>query len=205
MKPDHATKIILLQTALDLIWESSYGSVSVDEICKRAGVQKGSFYHFFPSKSDLAVAAFEHYWQEFRRPQLDRVFSIQTPPLERLLSYCDQLYENQVERFRQKGKVCGCPFNSIGSELSTQDEQVRLKAQEISTRVCSYIASALREAVQQKSLTLDVDPMTMARELYSQVTGVLLQARIHNDLQIVKGLRSTFQHALGLRRKTAAA
>ena len=39
----------LLQVAFDLIWQQSYGSVSVDHICKRANVKKGSFYYFFPS------------------------------------------------------------------------------------------------------------------------------------------------------------
>ncbi len=38
----------LLQVAFDLIWQQSYGSVSVDDICERAKVKKGSFYHFFP-------------------------------------------------------------------------------------------------------------------------------------------------------------
>ena len=46
----------LLHVAFDLIWQHSYGSVSVDDICERADVKKGSFYYFFPSKSDLAVA-----------------------------------------------------------------------------------------------------------------------------------------------------
>ena len=47
---------------MELIWEQSYGSVSVDVICERAGARKGSFYHFFPSKSDLAAVAIEDHW-----------------------------------------------------------------------------------------------------------------------------------------------
>ena len=59
MKPESASKTKLLETAIDMIWASSYGSVSVDDICAKAGVNKGSFYYAFKSKSDLAVAAFE--------------------------------------------------------------------------------------------------------------------------------------------------
>ena len=40
----------LLQVAFDLIWQQSYGAVSVDDICQRAKVKKGSFYYFFPLK-----------------------------------------------------------------------------------------------------------------------------------------------------------
>ena len=47
----------LMTAALDLIWSESYGAVTIDDICQRAEVKKGSFYYFFESKSDLAVAA----------------------------------------------------------------------------------------------------------------------------------------------------
>ena len=63
MKPESASKTKLLETAIDMIWASSYGSVSVDDICAKAGVNKGSFYYAFKSKSDLAVAAFERHWE----------------------------------------------------------------------------------------------------------------------------------------------
>src|SRR5580658_6014991 len=62
MKQENETRIKLLKVAVEMIWESSYGSVSVEDICERAGVKKGSFYYAFKSKSDLAVAAFEYYW-----------------------------------------------------------------------------------------------------------------------------------------------
>src|ERR1700688_4957405 len=86
----------LLQVAFDLIWRQSYGAVSVDDICERAKVKKGSFYYFFPSKSDLAVAAYEEHWQA-SRPQHDSVFSPQVPPLERIDNYCKMIYEGQKE------------------------------------------------------------------------------------------------------------
>jgi len=47
----------LLDATIELIWQHSYGAVTVDNICERAGVKKGSFYYFFPSKTDLVVAA----------------------------------------------------------------------------------------------------------------------------------------------------
>ena len=57
----------LMNAAMDLIWEHSYGSTSVDAICEKAGTKKGSFYYFFESKSELAVAALEADWQRKRR------------------------------------------------------------------------------------------------------------------------------------------
>src|ERR1700733_3290143 len=111
----------LLQAAFELIWQQSYGCVSVDTICERAKVKKGSFYHFFPSKSDLAVAAYEEHWQQCRATY-DETFAPEVPPLERLENHCRMIYESQCEKFQKPGRVLGCPFASVGSELSTQDE-----------------------------------------------------------------------------------
>ena len=77
------TRHRLLEAATSLIWESSYGAASVEGICQRAGVNKGSFYHFFPSKSELAVAALASEW-EARKPQWDEFFSPLVAPLDRL-------------------------------------------------------------------------------------------------------------------------
>src|SRR5262249_2566506 len=46
----------LMDAVCELIWAGSYGSTTIDQICEKAGVKKGSFYHFFDSKADLAVA-----------------------------------------------------------------------------------------------------------------------------------------------------
>ena len=53
----------LMDAVTELIWSGSYGSTTIDHICEKAGVKKGSFYYFFDSKSDLAAVAFEAEWQ----------------------------------------------------------------------------------------------------------------------------------------------
>ena len=47
----------LLQAILDLIWQSSYGTLNIDAICERASVKKGCCYYFFKSKSQYATEA----------------------------------------------------------------------------------------------------------------------------------------------------
>ena len=44
----------LMEAVLELIWTGSYGSTTIDQICEKAGVKKGSFYYFFDSKAELA-------------------------------------------------------------------------------------------------------------------------------------------------------
>src|SRR3954467_10881349 len=85
----------LLQATIDLIWQHSYGAVTVDNICERAGVKKGSFYYFFPSKTDLVVAALDAHYQ-VAKENLDRLFSPDIPPLDRLHQYFELMYERQA-------------------------------------------------------------------------------------------------------------
>lgn len=188
MKPECETRTKLLRVAGQLIWESSYHAVSVDEICRQADVKKGSFYYFFPSKSDLTVAAMEAGWQE-RQPYLDRVFSSQTPPLERIGRYCDGLYEMQAAKKAECGKVCGCPNVTLGAELSTQDENIRRKAADIATRYMRYLESAVREAVAD-GVVPDTDPLGAARDLFAYSQGLLLQAKVLNDPEILRGAKA---------------
>jgi TetR/AcrR family transcriptional repressor of nem operon len=103
-----------LEAASGLIWESSYSSASVDAICQRAGVNKGSFYHFFPSKSELAVTALEAEW-ESRKPHWDACFSPLVPPLERFARLHAECMEEQTRLAAETGCVIGCPLFSLGS------------------------------------------------------------------------------------------
>ncbi len=68
----------LTDAALDLMWENSYGTTSVDAICERAGAKKGSFYYFFKSKSELTVAALEAEWNK-NKANMDALFSPTIP------------------------------------------------------------------------------------------------------------------------------
>src|SRR5215472_9191632 len=139
----------LMDAAMDLIWENSYGATSVDAICDRAGAKKGSFYYFFKSKSELAAAALEDCWTK-KKAEMDSIFSPTVPPLERLDCYFDFVYQN-ISKVRERcgGAILGCPYVSVGGEVSTQDEIVRKKIDEIMDRKLNYFVSAVRDAAAQ--------------------------------------------------------
>src|SRR5471030_2371924 len=98
----------LMDAAHELIWEYSYGAVTIEAICERAGVKKGSFYYFFDSKSDLAVAAISAWWDE-RKVVVGECFHLEVPPLERIGKYLDFVAQLQIEAYEETGQVLGCP------------------------------------------------------------------------------------------------
>jgi TetR/AcrR family transcriptional repressor of nem operon len=194
-RPSEAKEKLLL-VAFDLIWNSSYGSVSVDQICERASVNKGSFYHFFPSKADLAVEAYEEHWRE-KQPELDRIFSPQIPPLERLQLWCEHIYNRQKQKAGKYGHVCGCPYATLGTELATQDEKIRIKTEQIVDRTLKYVESALMDAKHHGLIFID-NPEESAKRVYSMVLGTLLFARIRNNLSVLDDLESSIMAIVGV-------
>lgn len=177
----------LLAAILDLMWEGSYGAVTIDDICTRANVKKGSFYHFFQSKVDLAAAALETLWVEQWKPLLDSEFSPSVEPLKRISSYLQHAYEKQCELKEKTGKILGCPLCSVGSEVSTQEPVLSAKVREILARKRRYWESALRDAAAEGSIE-PCDPAKKAAALSALIEGTVSQARIMNDPEIMRPL-----------------
>lgn len=176
----------LMEAVLELIWKGSYGSTTIDLICDKAGVKKGSFYYFFESKADLASAALLANWEEYR-PKMDATFSPSIPPLERLQNYCTQSFQKQSEMKCSCGSVLGCPIFTLGAEICTQDDKLRLTVQDVLGRYRKYLEGTIRDA-QAEGLARAGDAAVMARMMFAFMEGVMTQARIHNDPTILKDL-----------------
>ncbi len=187
----------LLQVAFDLIYDSSYGTVSVDQICKRARVNKGSFYYFFRTKTDLVIAAYEEHWR-LKQPDYDRIFSTQVPPLKRLALWCDYICEVQRKRFEKYEHVCGCPYTSVGSELATHDEKVRRKAMDLIGRTVKYVEGAIADA-KRAGLVQVEDPAVAALQIHACILGLVQRAKILNDLKVLQHIKPTVKKLIGAR------
>jgi TetR/AcrR family transcriptional repressor of nem operon len=187
----------LMDSVLELIWTGSYGTTTIDQICDKAGVKKGSFYYFFESKAQLAEEAFETSWQT-KRVELDGIFSATLPPLERLRKYCDFTYKIQIEIREKYGRVLGCPQISLGCEVCTQEDKLQKKIQGIMDYKRKYIESAIRDA-NAAGETQVGDPEGKARMIMAYYEGVLTQARIQNDVTMLKDTMSGICTILGVK------
>ncbi len=186
----------LIEAVIELIWSGSYGSTSVDLICERAGVKKGSFYHFFESKTALALAGIETAWG-LHRAELDRDFSPVHAPLDRLRRCMRNLVSEQEKMKKKHGRVLGCPVHTLGAEISTLDESLRAKLQDILGQFVCYFESAIRDA-HAKKLIHAPDAKAKARIVFAYSEGLLTHARIWNDLEQLAELESGVFAILGV-------
>lgn len=186
----------LLDATIELIWQHSYGAVTVDNICERAGVKKGSFYYFFPSKTDLVVAALEAHWLTVKA-QLDRIFAPALPAVDRLRNYFDFIYQRQLDMKEKTGRVLGCPLCSIGSETSNSDPVICNRIRELMSNYSKYLEGAVRD-LQREGTVKPQDVAAQTNGLFAHMHGVLGQARIQNDPEILRGLEPAAFKFLGV-------
>jgi len=187
----------LMEAAYGLIWEYSYGAVTIDAICDRAGVKKGSFYYFFDSKSELAVAAIDAWWVE-RHALIAEMFRREVPPLERLRSYFSFITKRQIECYEASGQVLGCPLFTLGAEICTQDELIRSRIHEMINTFARYFEEAMSDG-QAAGEIEGKNPVLKARSLMAFYEGVLTRARIENDVESIRNLASDVFELIGAR------
>jgi TetR/AcrR family transcriptional regulator, transcriptional repressor for nem operon len=85
----HASKTKLLDAALHVIRAKGYAATTVDDICLRAGMTKGSFFHHFKSKDELALGATAHWGTTTEDFFAAAPYHNAPDPLARLLGYVD--------------------------------------------------------------------------------------------------------------------
>ncbi|HEX4008317.1 MAG TPA: TetR family transcriptional regulator [Acidobacteriaceae bacterium] len=85
----HESKRKLLDAAFYVIRSKGYSATRVEDICEAAGVTKGSFFHHFSSKEELALEAAEHWNTVTSELFAGASFHAPQDPLDRLLAYVD--------------------------------------------------------------------------------------------------------------------
>jgi TetR/AcrR family transcriptional regulator, transcriptional repressor for nem operon len=178
----------LIDTAVGMIRARSYATVSVDDLCRNAGVRKGSFYHFFPSKRDLALAALDAWWDATRSEVLEPAFQPDLPPLQRIERAFQRVAAQQARNRERSGHVQGCPFGNLALELAAQDETIRQRLEATFARFGAYFERALEDARATGALPADADVPGTAQALLAYLYGSILLAKTANDLSVMERL-----------------
>jgi TetR/AcrR family transcriptional repressor of nem operon len=176
------TRERLIDTTQRLLWSDGYVGVSVDRICKEAGVKKGSFYHFFPSKEDLVLQALDALWAAAKAGVYGSAFDPALHPLERLNRFAELNHQYHTEMLRggQWRAEQGCPFGNVGAEIGADDERIRAKVHELYEAEAVYFERTLADAIAAGALPTQ-DVAAAARQLVALQTGLFTHAKVYND------------------------
>ncbi|GAA2347587.1 TetR/AcrR family transcriptional regulator [Streptomyces kunmingensis] len=169
----------ILDAAHTLIEERGYAALGVAEICKAAGVPKGSFYYFFESKEALALTVVDEHWAVQQRDWA-QVLSGDAPPLQRLRRLFEETEAGQRAGQQGCGTVAGCLFGNLSLELSNRTEAVRGRLQEIFDAQAGMVEAVVDEARVRGDVTV-TDARESARAVLAQLEGQVMFAKLYNS------------------------
>ena len=187
----------ILGAARSLIEGRGYSALGVAEICKAAGVPKGSFYYFFESKESLALAVVDEHWTAQRRDWA-RVLEADGEPLQRLRGLFEETQAGQRTVQEGCGTVSGCLFGNLTLELSNQTEAVRRRLQEIFDAQVDMVETVVKEARERGDVTV-ADTREAARAVVAQLEGQVMFAKLYNSTERLTPLWNNCLALLGAR------
>ncbi|PSM44944.1 TetR family transcriptional regulator [Streptomyces dioscori] len=190
-------RVKILSAARSLIELRGYSALGVAEICKAAGVPKGSFYYFFDSKEALALAVIDEHWTG-QRSTWERVLSADTGPLDRLRRLFEETEAGQLAGQESCGSVAGCLFGNLTLEMSNQTESVRARLQEIFEAQVEMVEAVVSEALERQEVTV-TDTREAARSVVAQLEGQVLFAKLYNNTRRLGTLWTNCLALLGVR------
>jgi TetR/AcrR family transcriptional regulator, transcriptional repressor for nem operon len=169
------TRDKLLAAALKLILAKGYPGTAVDEMCEKAGVSKGSFYHFFKSKEDLGLAVLEHYLVVLQEALKRDHSAIPDDPIDSLLDHL--LYS---EKMAQKAWDGGCLLGTLAMDLGAVNPTIQRKVAGLFDQVLTRYEALFQNAFDAAGIT-HLSGEEVAREYITIIEGALILAKAYND------------------------
>ncbi|MBV1862767.1 MAG: TetR/AcrR family transcriptional regulator [Nannocystaceae bacterium] len=172
----------ILRAAAELIHDRGYASVSVSDICCSAGLKKGSFYHFFPSKLELVLETID----EFAAGQREAVRSMIAGPgnaREKLSQMFAAASGGSKQCEEECGAIRGCPIGNLALEMAHREPAIAVKLKLVFNQWRAGIESVLQAGVAAGEFELD-DPRALAESLIAFVEGSILLAKATGDTSV---------------------
>jgi len=171
------TRDLLVDTAMQMFAEQGYGSTSIAVLLRRAGVNAGSLYHFFPTKQALLMAVLERYRDGIEPMLLVPSWAGVADPIERIFALLQRYRELLVE----SDCSYGCPIGSLALELHEPDPEVRQLLAANFSLWSDHIRRCLDEGADR--LPPDIDRQRLARFVLTTMEGGVMQARTYRSIE----------------------
>lgn len=173
----------LIESATELFLGRGYGAVGTAELCQSAGVNKGTFYHFFNSKAALLAAVIARYSDDFGLAFEAVAQSNQSPQnkLTGLFGIAQQANQSWKDT---RGFAQGCLVGNMTLELGGHEPEVRAAILLAFAKWKSAIRPILLECRKsQRIMTDPSDPQidTDADRIISLLQGGLLLAKTYDE------------------------
>ena len=178
----------LLAIGEDLFINSSFNTVGLNDILKKSGIPKGSFYHYFDSKEDFGLLVIELYFQQ-RSEMLTRILSDDSlSDYEQLKSF----FETQISHFDKIGYCQGCLMANLSQEIADVNENLRTRISDFSNRLIDQLAGCI-ENLDSNQLNLGhLSSIEAAQLLMNSWQGAIMKMKLEKSREPLEVFRKFF-------------
>ncbi len=175
----------ILTAAKELFLSRGYGATTVDAICERAKLTKGSVYYFFDSKEDLGLAVLD--WSLRRGTQMltsGRYVRI-VDPVEKAFAFLKHLEKCSPEIWSG-----GCLLGSFAMELADTNSRMQQAVAGMFQALADTIAELLQPIAAQCAGKQTPSASELADTLLGSIEGSIILAKAYRDpTRIPKAIR----------------
>lgn len=191
-QPRTDSRTRLLESALNVFREKGYAATSVDDVCARAGVTKGSFFHHFRSKQEVAIASVAH-WNEWTGALFASApYHHHDDPLDRVLAYVDfraSIVDRPVSEFT-------CLLGTLVQETWDSHPEIRAACE---AGLAGHVATLVVDIAAAKARYAPGAPWTpesVAYYIQSVLQGSFIFAKARGGPEIVRGNAAHLRRSL---------
>jgi TetR/AcrR family transcriptional repressor of nem operon len=189
---DSPTKDKLLAAARELMLEKGYTATSVDDICEAAALTKGSFFHYFEGKEDLARVLAQRFYESMREMHESAPFRQKKDPLDRVFGYVDFLAGLSSRPEMTKG----CLLGMFAQELSATHPKIRSVCAACLDNSAALLTKDLEEAKAKYAPRARWSPKGVAEFLSATVQGAIILAKARQDPVVMRETLGHFREYL---------
>ena len=172
-----SSKTKLLDAALTVIRTQGYAATTVDDICHAAGVTKGSFFHHFKSKDDLAIAAAQHFSDMADGIFATAPYHAASDPMQRVLGYIDfraAMLQRQIPEYT-------CLLGTMVQEAYMTHPAIREACDRHISAHAAGIAKDIAEAKRLYAPKAKWSPESLAFYTQAVLQGAFILAKAKQD------------------------
>jgi TetR/AcrR family transcriptional repressor of nem operon len=166
------TRLRIIHTAADLFHRQGARATSPDEIIEASRTGKGQFYHYFKSKEGLVHEVLQSY--------LEKIKNGVSPVNYEINSWRDleKWFLAHVELQKHYEMTRGCPFGTLGNEVTENDELIRQDISLIFEVVKNKLAAFFVKEKAKRRLARQVSEESMADFCIATIQGAMLMGKI---------------------------
>jgi TetR/AcrR family transcriptional regulator, transcriptional repressor for nem operon len=180
MQLQHESKTKLLDATLKVVRTKGYSATRIEDVCAEAGLTKGSFFHHFKSKEDLALAAIAHWDAHASQIFAAAPYHQPADPFGRLIAYIEfrkAILTGDLPDFT-------CFAGTIVQEAYRTHPEVSAACERNISRHAQTLETDIRAAMRNHAVRGTWTPESLALHIQAVIQGGFILAKAKGNAAV---------------------